>query len=88
MKEAAGAYSSLLKSHPAIDNSGPVPSVEPWIKKNDLKCSVFSGCSGVEGHFYADTRRHGIIYMKSFNDIYMYIEQNNIYISIYYIVHI
>ena len=28
VKEAAGAYSSLLKSHPAIDNSGPIPSVD------------------------------------------------------------
>lgn len=35
VKEAAGAYSSLLKSHPAIDNSGPIPSMEPWICKND-----------------------------------------------------
>lgn len=50
VKEAAGAYSSLLKSHPAIDNSGPIPSVEPWICKNDnlkvLKV-IFMQTSGV-----------------------------------------
>ena len=31
VKEAAAAYTCLLKNHPAIDNAGPMPSFDSWI---------------------------------------------------------
>ena len=78
IQEAAAAYTCLLKNHPAIDNSGPMPSFALW------QCGVMFGVWHVLACFgYTYIYNYIILYY-----IILYYILYYIYIDIYIFTHI